>query len=61
VLLVTLLASARDLDGFIDTLVRRIASFACRAIAGPKNLDKVSLPSVRRRLEVLNSFQVALA
>ncbi len=44
-----------DLDGLVDTLARRIASFARRAIAAAKNLiDQVSLPSGDRLLDTLS-------
>jgi enoyl-CoA hydratase/carnithine racemase len=50
-----------DLDGFVDMLARRIASFDRRAIAAAKNLvNQVSLPSADRLLDALNSFQTAL-
>src|SRR5690242_15434148 len=50
-----------DLDGFVDALARRIASFDRRAIAAAKNLvNRVSLPSADRLLDALNSFQTAL-
>jgi enoyl-CoA hydratase/carnithine racemase len=50
-----------ELDGFVDALARRIASFDRRAIAAAKNLiNQVSLPSSNRLLEALNSFQTAL-
>jgi enoyl-CoA hydratase/carnithine racemase len=50
-----------ELDGFVDALARRIASFDRRAIAAAKNLvNDVSLPSADRLLDALNSFQVAL-
>jgi enoyl-CoA hydratase/carnithine racemase len=50
-----------ELDDFIDTLARRIASFDRRAIAAAKNLvNQVSLPSADRLLDALNSFQTAL-
>jgi enoyl-CoA hydratase/carnithine racemase len=51
-----------ELDDFVDTLARRIASFDRRAVAAAKNLvNQVSLPSADRLLEALNSFQAALA
>jgi enoyl-CoA hydratase/carnithine racemase len=51
-----------ELDGFVDALARRIASFDRRAIAAAKNLiNQVSLPSADRLLDALNSFQTALA
>src|SRR5438552_18866499 len=50
-----------ELDGFVDALARRIASFDRRAIAAGKNLiNQVSLPSADRLLEALNSFTTAL-
>ena len=50
-----------ELDGFVDALARRIASFDRRAIAAGKHLiDQVSLPSADRLLDALNSFQTAL-
>jgi enoyl-CoA hydratase/carnithine racemase len=50
-----------ELDGFVDSLARRIASFDRRAIAAAKNLiNQVSLPSADRLLDSLNSFQTAL-
>jgi len=50
-----------ELDGFVDVLARRIASFDRRAIAAAKNLiNQVSLPSADRLLDLLNSFQTAL-
>src|SRR3989440_1777655 len=50
-----------ELDGFVDALARRIASFDRRAIAAAKSLvNHVSLPSADRLLDALNSFQTAL-
>ena len=50
-----------ELDGFVDALARRVASFDHRAIAAAKNLvNQVSLPSTDRLLVALNSFQTAL-
>ena len=50
-----------ELDGFVDVLARRIASFDRRAITAAKNLiNQVSLPSADRLLDALNSFQTAL-
>ncbi len=50
-----------ELDGFIDTLARRIASFDRRPIAAAKNLiNQVSLPYADRLLDALNAFQTAL-
>jgi enoyl-CoA hydratase/carnithine racemase len=49
------------LDGFVDTLARRIASFDRRAVAAAKNLvNQVSLPSAGQLLDALTSFQAAL-
>jgi enoyl-CoA hydratase/carnithine racemase len=51
----------RELDGFVDALARRIASFDRRAVAAAKNLvNQVSLPSADQLLNALNSFQTAL-
>src|ERR1700739_2690403 len=50
-----------ELDGFVDALARRIASFDRRPIAAAKRLiNQVSLPSADRLLDALNSFQTAL-
>jgi enoyl-CoA hydratase/carnithine racemase len=50
-----------ELDGFVDALARRIASFDRRATVAAKNLvNDVSLPSADRLLDALNSFQTAL-
>jgi enoyl-CoA hydratase/carnithine racemase len=50
-----------ELDGFVDVLARRIASFDRRAIAAAKSLiNQVSLPSADRLLDALASFQIAL-
>src|SRR5216684_3320443 len=50
-----------ELDGFVDALARRIASFDRRAITAAKNLvNQVSLPSAGRLLDALSSFQIAL-
>ena len=50
-----------ELEGFVDTLARRIASFDRRALAAAKSLvNQVSLPSADRLLDALNSFQTAL-
>ncbi len=50
-----------ELDGFVDALARRIASFDRRAIAAAKSLvNEVSLPSADQLLDALNSFQAAL-
>src|ERR1700756_4438766 len=50
-----------ELDGFVDMLARRIASFDRRAVAAAKNLvNQVSLPSADQLLNALNSFQTAL-
>jgi enoyl-CoA hydratase/carnithine racemase len=50
-----------ELDGFVDTLARRIASFDRRPIAAAKNLiNQVSLPSADHLLDGLTSFLTAL-
>ena len=50
-----------ELDGFVDALARRIASFDRRPIAAAKNLiNEVSLPPADRLLDALNSFTTAL-
>jgi enoyl-CoA hydratase/carnithine racemase len=50
-----------ELDGFVDVLARRIASFDRRPIAAAKRLiNQVSLPSAERLLDALTSFQTAL-
>ena len=50
-----------DLDGFVNALARRVASFDRRAIASAKTLvNRVSLPSADRLLDALNSFQTTL-
>jgi len=50
-----------ELDGFVDALARRVASFDRRAIAAAKNLvNQVSLPSADRLLDALNSFETSL-
>jgi len=50
-----------ELDGFVDALARRIASFDRRALAAAKDLvNQVSLPSADSLLEALNSFETAL-
>src|SRR6201993_3101744 len=50
-----------ELDGFVEGLARRIASFDRRAVAAAENLvNQVSLPSADRLLDALNSFQTAL-
>ena len=50
-----------ELDGFVEALARRIASFDRRAVAAAKNLvNQVSLPSAERLLDGLTSFQAAL-
>jgi enoyl-CoA hydratase/carnithine racemase len=50
-----------ELDGFVDALARRIASFDQRPIAVAKNLiNQVSLPSADRLLDGLNWFLSAL-
>src|SRR6266404_1981414 len=53
--------SDEELDGFVDALARRIATFDGRAIAAAKRLiNQVSLPSADNLLSALNSFQTAL-
>src|SRR5260370_41184326 len=50
-----------ELDGFVDALARRIASFDRRPIAAAKNLiNEMSLPPADRLLDALNSFTTAL-
>src|SRR6201984_2853583 len=50
-----------ELDGFVEALARRIASFDRRPIAAAKNLiNHVSLPSADRLLASLTSFTTAL-
>jgi len=50
-----------ELDGFVDALARRIASFDQRAITAAKNLvNQVSLPSADQLLGSFSSFQTAL-
>src|SRR5467141_526993 len=50
-----------ELDGFVDALARRIASFDRRAIAAAKNLvNHVSLPPADRLLDAFTSFETAL-
>jgi len=50
-----------ELDGFVDVLARRIASFDRRSIAAAKNLiNQVSLPYADHLLDALNTFQTAL-
>jgi enoyl-CoA hydratase/carnithine racemase len=50
-----------ELDGFVDVLARRIASFDRPPIAAAKNLiNQVSLPYADRLLDALNAFQTAL-
>src|SRR6476660_6863467 len=50
-----------ELDGFVDALARRIASFDRRAIAAAKNLvNHVSLPSGDSLLAAITSFETAL-
>src|SRR5882757_9347412 len=50
-----------ELDGFVDALAQRIATFDGRAIAAAKRLiNQVSLPSADNLLSALNSFQTAL-
>ena len=50
-----------ELDVFVDSLARRIASFDRRAVGAAKNLvNQVSLPTADRLLDALNSFQTSL-
>src|SRR3984893_230974 len=50
-----------ELDGFVEALARRIASFDRRATVAAKNLvNDVSLPSADRLLDAPHSFQTAL-
>jgi len=50
-----------ELDGFVDALARRIASFDRRAIAAAKSLiNQVSLPSADQLLDAITSFETAL-
>jgi enoyl-CoA hydratase/carnithine racemase len=51
-----------QLDAFVDTLARRIASFDRPAIAAAKRLvNEVSLPSADRLLDAITSFGNALS
>lgn len=51
-----------DLDGFVDTFARRLASFDRRPIETAKNLvNQVSLPSVDRLLDGRGAFAETLA
>src|SRR5213596_169479 len=51
----------KELDGFVDALARRIASFDRRPIAAAKKLvNQVSLPSADRLLAAITSFETAL-
>ena len=50
-----------ELDKFVETFARRIASFDRQAVAAAKKLvNQVSLPSADRLLDALNSFLTAL-
>jgi enoyl-CoA hydratase/carnithine racemase len=50
-----------ELDGFVDELARRIASFDRRPLATAKDLiNHVSLPSVDRLLDARNAFATTL-
>ena len=50
-----------ELDGFVDALARRLASFDRRAIAAAKRLvNEVSLPTSDSLLEGITSFETAL-
>src|ERR1700758_3652460 len=49
-----------ELDGFVDALARRIASFDQRAVAAAKNrINQASLPRADHLLDSLNSFLTA--
>ncbi|MFD7944280.1 enoyl-CoA hydratase/isomerase family protein, partial [Streptomyces sp. NPDC059744] len=51
-----------ELDGFVDTLARRLASFDRRPIEAAKNLvNRVSLPPLDRLLDGRNAFLATLA
>jgi enoyl-CoA hydratase/carnithine racemase len=51
----------KELDGFVDALARRIASFDRRPIAAAKKLiNDVSLPTAESLLDGLTSFTTAL-
>lgn len=51
-----------ELDGFVDTLARRLASFDRRPVEAAKNLvNRVSLPPVDRLLDGRAAFSDALA
>ena len=50
-----------ELDGFVDTLARRISFFDRRALVAAKNLvNEVSLPPFDRLLDAFTSFGTAL-
>jgi enoyl-CoA hydratase/carnithine racemase len=50
-----------ELDGFVDALARRIASFDRQALAAAKNLvNQVTLPPADRLLDAFTSFGAAL-
>src|SRR5256712_9886913 len=50
-----------ELDGFVEALARRIASFDRRALAAAKHLvNQVSLPPADRLLDAFTSFGAAL-
>jgi enoyl-CoA hydratase/carnithine racemase len=50
-----------ELDGFVEGLARRIASFDRRALAAAKNLvNQVSLPPAERLLDAFTSFGATL-
>jgi enoyl-CoA hydratase/carnithine racemase len=50
-----------ELDGFVDTLARRISSFDRRALVAAKNLvNEISLPPFDRLLDAFTSFGTAL-
>ena len=50
-----------ELDGFVDALARRIASFDRRAVTAAKRLvNEVSLPPADRLLDAFTSFETSL-
>ena len=50
-----------ELDGFVDALARRIASFDRRALVAAKHLvNEVSLPPFDHLLDAVTSFGTAL-
>lgn len=53
--------NGRELDGFVDSLARRLASFDRRPIEAAKNLvDRSTLPSIDELLDSRNAFATAL-